>query len=121
MFKIITLPSLNRADEWMSGAVDCLEFLPDELVVEVSRGLAGCADDLLRCKSLLYEALAQHYGDTQQPPLFSNHVFDIHSGISELLGKSRSLWCPGVFRRVDEAFMVMHKGRFHIMMLPVPF
>ncbi|XP_037604207.1 DEP domain-containing protein 7 isoform X2 [Sebastes umbrosus] len=74
-----------QADEWMSGAVDCLEFLPDELVVEVSRGLAGCADDLLRCKSLLYEALAQHYGDTQQPPLFSNHVFDIHSGISELL------------------------------------
>lgn len=74
----------------MSGAVDCLEFLPDELVVEVSRGLSGCADDLLRCKSLLYEVLAQHYGHTQQPPLFSNHVFDIHSGISELLGKTRS-------------------------------
>uniref|UniRef100_A0A8C9YMK2 DEP domain-containing protein 7 n=1 Tax=Sander lucioperca TaxID=283035 RepID=A0A8C9YMK2_SANLU len=74
-----------QADEWMSGAVDCLEFLPDELVVEVSRGLAGCADDLLRCKSLLYEVLAQHYGHTQQPPLLSNHVFDIHSGISELL------------------------------------
>ncbi|KAF1392955.1 hypothetical protein PFLUV_G00033400 [Perca fluviatilis] len=74
-----------QADEWMSGAVDCLEFLPDELVVEVSRGLAGCADDMLRCKSLLYEVLAQHYGHTQQPPLLSNHVFDIHSGISELL------------------------------------
>ncbi|XP_049418813.1 DEP domain-containing protein 7 [Epinephelus fuscoguttatus] len=74
-----------QADEWMSGAVDCLEFLPDELVVEVSRGLASCVDDLLRCKSLLYEVLAQHYGHIQQPPLLSNHVFDIHSGISELL------------------------------------
>lgn len=73
----------------MSGAVDCLEFLPDELVVEVSRGLAGCADDLPQCKRLFYQVLAKHYGHTQQPPLFSNHVFDIHSGISELLGELR--------------------------------
>lgn len=76
-----------RADEWMSGAVDCLEFLPDELVVEVSRGLAGCADDVLQCKKLMYEILTQHYRQTEQPPLLSNHFFDIHSGISELLGK----------------------------------
>lgn len=82
-------PACCRADDWMSGAVDCLEFLPDELVVEVSRGLAGCADDLPQCKRLLYEVLAKHYGHTQQPPLFSNHVFDIHSGISELLGELR--------------------------------
>ncbi|XP_061566839.1 DEP domain-containing protein 7 [Cololabis saira] len=74
-----------QADEWMSGAVDCLEFLPDELVVEVSRGLAACADDLPRCKGHLYQVLAKHYGRTQQPPLLTNHVFDIHSGISELL------------------------------------
>ncbi|XP_070689644.1 DEP domain-containing protein 7 [Pempheris klunzingeri] len=74
-----------QADEWMSGAVDCLEFLPDEVVVEVSRGLSGCADDLLQSKRLLHEVLAQYYGHPQQPPLLSNHVFDIHSGISELL------------------------------------
>ncbi|XP_076003153.1 DEP domain-containing protein 7 isoform X2 [Genypterus blacodes] len=74
-----------QADEWMTGAVDCLEFLPDDLVVEVSRGLAGCANDLPECKRLLYEVLAQHYGHTQNPPLLTNHVFDIHSGISELL------------------------------------
>lgn len=84
----------------MSGAVDCLEFLPDELVVEVSRGLSGCADDLPRCKRLLYEVLAKHYGHAQQPPLFSNHVFDIHSGISELLGKIN----------VVETFAVMLSG-----------
>ncbi|XP_036952731.1 DEP domain-containing protein 7 isoform X2 [Acanthopagrus latus] len=74
-----------QADEWMSGAVDCLEFLPDELVVEVSRGLSGCTDDLPQCKRLLYEVLAQHYRHTQQPPLLSNHIFEIYSGISELL------------------------------------
>ncbi|CAN9506992.1 unnamed protein product [Ophioblennius macclurei] len=74
-----------QADAWMSGAVDCLEFLPDDLVVEVSRGLADCADNLLQCKKLLYKVLAQHYGHMQQPPLLNNHIFDIHSGISELL------------------------------------
>ncbi|XP_054627686.1 DEP domain-containing protein 7 isoform X1 [Dunckerocampus dactyliophorus] len=72
-------------DEWMSGAVDCLEFLPDEQVVEVSRGLAGRASDLVQCKRLLYDVLAQHYAQADQPPLLNNHVFDIHSGISELL------------------------------------
>ncbi|XP_055017041.1 DEP domain-containing protein 7 isoform X2 [Boleophthalmus pectinirostris] len=74
-----------QADEWMSAAVDCLEFVSDGLVVELSRGLARCADDLLQCKKLLYQTLVQHYGHTQQPPLLSNHIFDIHSGISELL------------------------------------
>lgn len=75
----------------MSLAVDCLEFLPDELVVEVSRGLAACADDLLQCKTLLYQVLVRHYGQMPRPPLLNNYVFDIHSGISELLGKQQSL------------------------------
>lgn len=73
--------------------MDCLEFLPDQLVVEVSRGLSAC--DLPQCKRLMYEVLAQHYGHTQQPPLLSNHVFDIHSGISELLGTIRSAFAFG--------------------------
>lgn len=71
----------------MSGAVDCLDFLPDNQVVEVSKGLAGCANDLFECKKLLYEVLAKHYARVEQPPLLSNHLFDIHSGISELLGE----------------------------------
>lgn len=81
-----------RADDWLLTAVDCLEFLPDELVVEVSRGLLGCADDLPQCKRLMYEVLAQHYGHTQQTPLLSNRFFDIHSGISELLGTTGSIF-----------------------------
>lgn len=79
----------------MATAVDCLEFLPDRLVVELSRGLLGCAADLPQCKRLMYEVLAQHYGHAQQQtPLLSNHVFDIHSGISELLGTT------GVWKRL---------------------
>ncbi|KAL1007716.1 hypothetical protein UPYG_G00090630 [Umbra pygmaea] len=74
-----------QADEWLATAVDCLELLPDDLVVEVSRGLPRCGDDQDQCKRLLYRTLAQHYGETQQPPLLSNHVFDIQAGISELL------------------------------------
>lgn len=81
----------------MATAVDCLEFLPDQLVVEVSRGLLGCAHDLPQCKRLIYEVLAQHYGHTQQTPLLSNHVFDIHSGISELLGRTESAFAFGAF------------------------
>lgn len=91
-----------RADDWMVTAVDCLEFLPDELVVEVSRGMSGCASDLPQCKRLMYEVLAQHYGHAQQPPLLSNHVFDIHSGISELLGTIRPLFAFGVFVAMPE-------------------
>ncbi|KAJ7994710.1 hypothetical protein DPEC_G00252310 [Dallia pectoralis] len=72
-----------QADEWLSTAVDCLEFLPDELVVELSRGLSS-SEDQVQCKRLMYRILAQHYGETHSP-LLSNQVFDIHSGISELL------------------------------------
>lgn len=79
----------------MATAVDCLEFLPDQQVVEVSRGVSACAGDLPQCKRLMYEVLAQHYGHTQQPPLLSNHVFDIHSGISELLGTIPSAFAVG--------------------------
>ena len=67
--------------------MDCLEFLPDSLVVEVSRGLAACSEDQPKCKRLFYGLLDKHYGQSQHPPLLSNHIFDIHSGISELLGK----------------------------------
>uniref|UniRef100_A0AAY4E0Z2 DEP domain-containing protein n=1 Tax=Denticeps clupeoides TaxID=299321 RepID=A0AAY4E0Z2_9TELE len=74
-----------QADNWLSAAVDCLEFLPDQLVVDVSRGLPKCSDESDQCKRLIYGVLAQHYGEPQHPPLLSNHVFDIHSGISELL------------------------------------
>ncbi|XP_073706837.1 DEP domain-containing protein 7 [Garra rufa] len=83
--EILKAFSEAQADSWLSAAVDCLEFLPDQLVVEVSRGLAKCAEETSQYKQLLYGALVQHYGQSEYPPLLSNHVFDIHSGVSELL------------------------------------
>ncbi|XP_017322276.1 DEP domain-containing protein 7 isoform X1 [Ictalurus punctatus] len=83
--EILKAFSEAHADAWLSAAVDCLEFLPDELVVEVSRGLAKCPEETTQYKRLLYSILIQHYGQTDYPPLFSNHIFDIHSGVSELL------------------------------------
>ncbi|KAI2653881.1 DEP domain-containing protein 7 [Labeo rohita] len=71
--EILKAFSEAQADSWLSAAVDCLEFLPDQLVVEVSRGLAKCAEETTQYKDLLYRALVQHYGQSEYPPLLSNH------------------------------------------------
>ncbi|TRY53595.1 hypothetical protein DNTS_014978 [Danionella cerebrum] len=83
--EILKAFSEAQADSWLSAAVDCLEFLPDQLVVDVSRGLAKCEEETSQYKQLLYRTLVQHYGQSEYPPLLTNHVFDIHSGVSELL------------------------------------
>lgn len=33
---------LPRRDEWLCSALDCLDFLPDQPVVELSRELSHC-------------------------------------------------------------------------------
>ncbi|KAL4641986.1 DEP domain-containing protein 7 [Arapaima gigas] len=83
--EILKAFSDSQADYWLSTAVNCLEFLPDRLVVEVSRGLPKCSDDSQQCKWLLFDVLAKHYNQSQQPPLLTNRLFDIHTGITELL------------------------------------
>ncbi|XP_018618809.1 DEP domain-containing protein 7 [Scleropages formosus] len=83
--EILKAFSDSQADYWLSAAVDCLEFLPDQLVVEVSRGLPKCSEDSQQCKRLLFDILAKHYSQSQQPPLLTNRLFDIHTGITELL------------------------------------
>ncbi|KAJ8252073.1 hypothetical protein COCON_G00213850, partial [Conger conger] len=82
--EILKAFSDSQADDWLSAAVDCLEFLPDQLVVEVSRGLPGCLESQ-QSKRLLFDALARHYGQPACPALLTNHMFDIHSGITDLL------------------------------------
>ncbi|XP_036390544.1 DEP domain-containing protein 7-like [Megalops cyprinoides] len=77
--------SASQEDRWLSAAVDCLEFLPDQLVVEVSSGLPSWTDDPQQCKRLLFSALTKHYSQPKFPPLLTNHMFDIHSGITELI------------------------------------
>lgn len=41
--RITLVPLLSvREDEWLCAALDCLDFLPDQPVVELSRELSQC-------------------------------------------------------------------------------
>ncbi|KAG5848871.1 hypothetical protein ANANG_G00104030 [Anguilla anguilla] len=82
--EILKAFSDSQADGWLSAAVDCLEFLPDQLVVEVSRGLPKCTETP-QCKRLLFEVLEKHYSQPHHPALLSARLFDVHTGIADLL------------------------------------
>lgn len=91
-----------REDDWLTAALDCLEFLPDQQVVEVSRDLPRCPDVVgvgqgqpccsgsgtQQCKLLLYETLVKYYGQPDRSPLLANHMSDIYTGVTELLGET---------------------------------
>lgn len=66
--------SLYREDEWLCAALDCLDFLPDQSVVELSREWSHCfpegptyeqpllsSSTLATCKLLVYGTLVKHY------------------------------------------------------------
>ncbi|KAM5138599.1 DEP domain-containing protein 7 [Mantella aurantiaca] len=83
--EILKAFSDSQADEWVSAAVDCLEFLPDQIVVDVSRNLPERPDkDGSSWKLLLFETISKYYSQNRVP-LVTNPFFDIHSGIAELL------------------------------------
>uniref|UniRef100_A0A8C5DD09 DEP domain-containing protein 7 n=1 Tax=Gouania willdenowi TaxID=441366 RepID=A0A8C5DD09_GOUWI len=66
----------------MLQSLDCLDFLPDQPVVELSR-------DLAQCKMLLYETLVKHYSNANKPPLLPQHMADIYTAITDLLVKAK--------------------------------
>uniref|UniRef100_A0A3Q1GFP9 DEP domain-containing protein 7 n=1 Tax=Acanthochromis polyacanthus TaxID=80966 RepID=A0A3Q1GFP9_9TELE len=74
-------------DEFLRSALDCLDFLPDQPVVELSRELPQCfpPEEETSCKLLLYETLAKHYSNTNRPPLLPDNMTDIYSTIIDLL------------------------------------
>ncbi|XP_072322380.1 DEP domain-containing protein 7 isoform X2 [Scyliorhinus torazame] len=74
----------SRENDWLSSAIDLLEFLPDSRVVEISRNLPESSSDIDQCKMLLFDAIAKHYNQTKDP-LLANDFFDIHTGVAELL------------------------------------
>ncbi|XP_069821890.1 DEP domain-containing protein 7 [Dendropsophus ebraccatus] len=82
--EILKAFSDSQADEWVSAAVDCLEFLPDNIVVELSRNLPEHQDKDESWKLLLFETLSKYYSQNRVP-LVTNPFFDIHTGIAELL------------------------------------
>lgn len=49
------------------------------------------------CKRLLYGTLAKHYGHTDRPPLLPQHMADVYTAITDLLGKSPP--CVAIRRR----------------------
>uniref|UniRef100_A0A3Q3VQV7 Uncharacterized protein n=1 Tax=Mola mola TaxID=94237 RepID=A0A3Q3VQV7_MOLML len=81
----------SQKDEWLCAALDCLDLLPDQPVVELSRELPPCflqdqdSYEQLPYKLLLYESLAKHYNHTDRPPLLPQHMTDIYTAITDLL------------------------------------
>ncbi|KAK5902782.1 hypothetical protein CesoFtcFv8_008007 [Champsocephalus esox] len=100
-------PAASQADEWLGAALDCLDFLPDQPVVELSRELPLCEPQhqdssehggssrdeqprlslsgVAQCKLLLYGTLVKHYSHTDRPPLMPPHMTDIYTAITDLL------------------------------------
>ncbi|XP_067903029.1 DEP domain-containing protein 7 isoform X1 [Heterodontus francisci] len=79
----------SQEDDWLSVAVDLLEFLPDLSVVEISRNLPEPSCDVDQCKMLLFDAIVKYYSQTKEP-LLTNDFFDIHTGVAELLVNGKS-------------------------------
>ncbi|XP_019960902.2 DEP domain-containing protein 7-like [Paralichthys olivaceus] len=105
----------TQEDEWLCAALDCLDFLSDQPVVELSRELPHCfpqdqescdqapagstnqdggynSDEprlslsgLAQCKLLVYRTLVKHYSHTDQPPLLPQNMTDVCTAVTELL------------------------------------
>ncbi|XP_003781588.1 DEP domain-containing protein 7 [Otolemur garnettii] len=72
----------SQEDEWLSAAIDCLEYLPDQMVVDISRNFPEQPDRTDLVKELLFDAIGRYYSSRE--PLL-NHLSDVHNGIAELL------------------------------------
>ncbi|XP_004627123.1 DEP domain-containing protein 7 isoform X2 [Octodon degus] len=79
---ILKAYSDSQEDEWLSAATDCLEYLPDPMVVAVSRSFPEQPGRTDLVKQLLFDAIGKYYS-TREPLL--NHLSDVHNGIAELL------------------------------------
>lgn len=79
---ILKAYSDSQEDEWLSAAIDCLEYFPDHLVVDISRNFPEQPDSTDMVKRLLFDAIGKYY--SSRKPLL-NHLSDVHNGIAELL------------------------------------
>ncbi|XP_059392628.1 DEP domain-containing protein 7 [Carassius carassius] len=81
----------SQADVWLWVAIDLLDFLPDQLVVEVSRELPtfSCEEEdgqgMDECKLLLFHVLDKHYGHMEHKPLLCDSMADVYTEIMNLL------------------------------------
>ncbi|KAM4574025.1 DEP domain-containing protein 7-like isoform 2-T2 [Odontesthes bonariensis] len=109
----------SQEDEWLCAALDCLDFLPDQPVVELSRELPHCFPQEKEGSSqdpagssiqvggfsgeeqtcLSQSSLAQcklllfgtlvKHHNTNRPPLLPQHMTDIYTAITDLLVKAK--------------------------------
>ncbi|XP_069758503.1 DEP domain-containing protein 7 isoform X2 [Narcine bancroftii] len=79
----------SQDDEWLSAAIALLEYLPDITVVEISRNIPESSCDVDQCKMLLFDAITKYYGQSKEP-LLTNDLFDIHTGVAELIVNGKS-------------------------------
>ncbi|XP_029952833.1 DEP domain-containing protein 7-like [Salarias fasciatus] len=106
----------SQEDRWLRAALDCLDFLPDQLVVELSRELphrfpgetpaggqrsipgppgppggapAPGPPPLDRWKLVLFRTLARHYGGAGRAALLPIGMKDVYSAVTQLLVEAR--------------------------------
>ncbi|XP_067906230.1 DEP domain-containing protein 4 isoform X2 [Heterodontus francisci] len=84
--------NLPYTDEWISVAVDCLEYFPDEVIVHSSERLSQIMSDREAAethKRVLFETIVRHYSQNREP-LLCDRYLDIHAGITELLESGKT-------------------------------
>ncbi|MGH0173649.1 UNVERIFIED_CONTAM: hypothetical protein FKN15_065740 [Acipenser sinensis] len=84
---------LPLLDTWLSAAIDCLEYFPDQLIViageHLSQQCEGEKETMNVQKRLLFDTIAKYYTQ-EKGPLLTSRYFDIHTGIIELLEKRKN-------------------------------
>uniref|UniRef100_A0A8D2ZLY9 DEP domain-containing protein n=1 Tax=Scophthalmus maximus TaxID=52904 RepID=A0A8D2ZLY9_SCOMX len=86
--------NLPQLDGWLSAAADCLELLPDQLIVfageQLSQGSDSFAEEesaerMASRKRLLFDTISKYYSGQEKAPLLSGRYLDIHVAILNLL------------------------------------
>ncbi|XP_019738604.1 DEP domain-containing protein 4 isoform X2 [Hippocampus comes] len=78
-------------DGWLSATAECLELLPDQLIVAAGEQLRqpDGAVPSERAKRLVFDAIAKHYDGREKAPLLSGRYLDVHVAILKLLEEGK--------------------------------
>lgn len=104
--KALNAFKISQEDEWLCAALDCLDFLPDQPVVELRMKLPHCffemglqmsayeqpllsSSSLDNFKLMVYGMLFKHYNNNDQAPLLPQRMTDIYNAITELLVEAK--------------------------------
>ncbi|XP_028934324.1 DEP domain-containing protein 4 [Ornithorhynchus anatinus] len=97
--------NLPVTDKWLSAAIECLEYFPDQLFVMVSQQLVQNTNEELELnmqKKILFDVIVKYYNQ-KRDCLLTDCYSDVHSGILELLEdgkKGKALEASQLFLRL---------------------